>query len=165
MIELQTLSLTKYDEKYNQIKEELENGISSSKYIHQIKERLENSNKKDKTIYNSAFIVLEEKNPIGYLFISSMINDEVFIEYSILKEYRQKGYGKKVVNEISDYLFENNNIKSIILDIDPSNKNSMLLASSCGFFFDEDDYEERNFVGKMRFIKESNCYINKRRNR
>lgn len=161
MIELQTLSLTKYDEKYNQIKEELENGISSSKYIHQIKERLEKSNN-NHSIYNSAFIVLDENNPIGYLFISSMINDEVFIEYSVLKEHRQKGYGKKVVNEISDYLFENNNIKSIILDIDPSNKNSMLLASSCGFFFDEEDYESRNYIGKMRFIKESNCYINKR---
>lgn len=163
MIELQSLSLTKYNEKYESIKEELEKGISASKYIHQIKERLEKSNKEDKTIYNNAFIVLEQNNPIGYLFISSMINDEVFIEYSILKEYRRKGYGKKLVNEISDYLFENNNIKSIILDIDPSNKNSMLLASSCGFFFDEDDYESRNFIGKMRFIKESNCYINKRR--
>lgn len=164
MIELQTLSLTKYDEKYSKIKDEFENGVSSSKYIHQIKERLEKS-KEDNTLFNSAFIVLDEKNPVGYLFISSMINDEVFIEYSVLKEQRQKGYGKRIVNEISDYLFENNNIKSIILDIDPSNKNSMLLASSCGFFFDEEDYEERNYVGKMRFIKESNCYINKRKNR
>lgn len=164
MIELQTLSLTKYDEKYSEIKEELENGTSSSGFIHQIKERLENSNN-NKTIFNSGFIILDGDIPVGYLFISSNINDEVFLECSILKEFRGMGYGSRVTNEISDYLFEKQNVRSIKLDIDPSNKKSILAANSCGFFLDEEEYESRNYTGKMKFVKESNCYINKRKNR
>lgn len=165
MIKLETLILTRYDEKYSKIKEEFENGISSSKYIHQIKERLENSKDNNKTIFNSAFIILDEDIPVGYLFISSNINDEVFLECSILKEFRGMGYGSRITNEISDYLFQEHNIRSIKLDIDPSNKKSIMAANSCGFFLDEEDYELRNYTGKMKFIKESNCYINKRRNR
>lgn len=165
MIELQTLSLTKYDERYSKIKEELENGVSSSAFIHQIKERLENSKDNNKSIFNSAFIILDEDIPVGYLFISSNINDKVFLECSILKEFRGMGYGSRVTNEISDYLFEKQNVRSIKLDIDPSNKKSIMAANSCGFFLDEEDYELRNYTGKMKFVKESNCYINKRRNR
>ena len=165
MIKLETLILTRYDEKYSKIKEEFENGISSSKYIHQIKERLETSKDNNKTIFNSAFIILDEDIPVGYLFISSNINDEVFLECSILKEFRGMGYGSRITNEISDYLFQEHNIRSIKLDIDPSNKKSIMAANSCGFFLDEEDYELRNYTGKMKFIKESNCYINKRRNR
>lgn len=164
-IQLETLSLTRYDEEnHKQIKEELENGVSSSGFIHQIKERLENSNN-NKSIFNSAFIILDEDIPVGYLFISSNINDEVFLECSILKEFRGMGYGSRVTNEISDYLFEEQNIRSIKLDIDPNNKKSIMAANSCGFFLDEDDYESRNYTGKMKFIRESDCYINKRRNR
>ena len=165
MIELQTLNLNRYDEKYNQVKEELENGVSSSKYIHQIKERLETSKDNNKTIFNSAFIILDEDIPVGYLFISSNINDEVFLECSILKKFRGMGYGSRVTNEISNYLFQEQNIRSIKLDIDPSNKKSIMAANSCGFFLDEDDYESRNYIGKMNFVKESDCYINKRKNR
>jgi len=165
-IELETLNLTRYNEvKYKIIKDELENGLSSSSYIHQIGERLEISKNNNKSIYNSAFVVLDNSIPVGYLFISSRINDEVFLECSILKEYRKMGYGSRITNEISDYLFEEENIRSIKLDIDPSNKKSILAANSCGFFLDEEEYESRNYMGKMQFVRESDCYINKRKKR
>jgi len=163
-IELDTLKLVRYNEQEHlNIKKEFETN-SSSNFIHQIVERLENS-KDCNSLFNSAFIVLDEHIPVGYLFISSNINDEVFLECSILKEFRGMGYGSAVTNEISDYLFEEQNIRSIKLDIDPSNKKSILAANSCGFFLDEEDYELRNYTGKMRFVKESSCYINKRKNR
>ena len=92
-----------------------------------------------------------------------MINDEVFLEYAVLKEYRGMGYASDLVREVSSYLFENYNIKSIRLDIDPSNKNSILVANSCGFNLDEEDYESKNYVGKMQFVKDSDCYISKRK--
>lgn len=163
-IELETLRLVRYsDYKYRELKEELENGRSSSDYIHQIGERLELSKDNDKSIYQSAFVVLDEDVPIGYLFISSMVCDEVFLEYSVLKDFRRMGYASSIVSEISDYLFQNHNIRSIRLDIDPSNKNSVLVANSCGFMLDEEEFESRNYVGKMQFIKESDCYVSKRR--
>ena len=90
-----------------------------------------------------------------------MLKDEVFLEYSILKTFRNMGYGSDIVNEVTNYLFEKHNIRSVRLDIDPSNKNSILLATSCGF--EEEEYEKKNFAGKMQFVKESNCYVQKRR--
>lgn len=161
-IELETLSLIKYNkDKYKEVQDELDKGESSSKYIHQIKERLELSNYNN--IYQNAYIVLDKDTPVGYLYISSMINDEVYLEYSILKRYRNMGYASDLLYEISNYLFENCNIKNIKLDIDPSNKGSILVANSNGYILDEEDYEKRNYLGKMKFIKESDCYISKRR--
>lgn len=163
-IELETLSLIRYNEEvHKSLKEELENGSSSSEYIHQIGERLSSSKDNDKSIYQSAFVVEDKAVPVGYLFISNMIRDEVFLEYAVLKNFRRMGYGSRIINETSDYLFQNHNIRSIRLDIDPSNKNSVLVADSCGFTLDEEEYESRNFIGRMQFTKESDCYISKRR--
>lgn len=115
-IKLETLSLTRYDEQQHKtLKEDFEKGSSTSEYIHQIGNRLENSSDNHKMLYQSAFVVSSEKEPIGYLFISSMIHDEVFLEYAILNNYRNRGYTKRLVNETSDYLFENCNIKSVRL--------------------------------------------------
>jgi len=164
MIKLDTLELIRYnEEKHSLLKDDFEHGASFSPHIYKIGERLELSKNNKDSIYQSAFVVEDNNIPIGYVFISNMVNDEVFIEYSILKEYRRKGYGSRLVNEVSDYLFTNNNIKNVKLDIDPSNKNSVFLANSCGFYLDEEDYESRNFIGRMQFIKESDCYISKRK--
>lgn len=163
-IELETLSLTRYNEQeHNSLKKELESGNSSSKYIHQIGERLELSKDNDRSIYQSAFVVEDANISVGYLFVSSIIRDEVFLEYAVLKDFRRMGYAKRIVNEIAEYLFKNHNIRSIRLDIDPSNKNSVLVANTCGFTLDEEEYESRNFTGRMQFIKESDYYISKRR--
>lgn len=161
-IELETLSLVKYNkDKYKKQAEELNSGISSSKYIHQIKERLELSS--NNNIFQNGYIVLEDDTPVGYLYISSKINDEVFLEYSILKEYRNMGYASDLLNETTNYLFNNYNIKSIKLDIDPSNKNSILVALSNGYILDQEEYESRNYIGKMKYIKESDYYVSKRK--
>ena len=162
-IELETLTLKRYNsDEHSYLKEELENGDSSSKYIHQIAERLVFS--KDNTgIYQSGYIVEDDGTPIGYLFISSMRDDEVFLEYSVLKEFRGMGYGSSIVRETTDYLFEEHNIRSIRLDIDPSNTNSALVATACGYSVDEDEFESRNFTGKMQFVRENEFYISKRR--
>ena len=163
-IKLETLKLVRYSEdRHNLLKNELEYGNSSSKYIHQIAERLDGSKDNDKSLFQTAFIIEDDETPIGYLFISSMINDEVFLEYAILKEFRGMGYASDTINEVSDYLFHNYNIRSIKLDIDPSNKNSIYVANACGFILDDEEFESRNFIGKMKFIKESNCYTSRRK--
>lgn len=163
-IELETLNLIRYnEEKHKVLKEEFKNGESASKFIYSIEERLEGSKNNDRTIFQSAFVVEDKEKPIGYIYISNMKFDEVFFECSILKKFRGQGYGKKILNEITDYLFQEHNIKSIRLDIDPSNKNSISSATSCGYFLDEEEYESRNYTGKMQFVKESEYYISKRR--
>ena len=105
--------------------------------------------------------MLSKNEPIGYVYISNNVKDEVFLELSILKYKRNMGYGSMIINELSDYLFNNYNIRCVKLDIDPSNINSIKIVEACGFLFDED--ERRNYTGRMVFYKESDCYINKRR--
>ena len=163
MIKLETLNLCRYDEnKHSSLKRSFENE-SKSNFIHNVSDRLSNfSNCKDFS-FQSAYVVLENNVPIGYVFISNMFNDEVFLELSVLKEFRGMGKAKKIINEVCDYLFVNHNIRVVKLDIDPSNKNSILAAQACDFLFDEEEYESRGFTGKMVFYKESLCYESKRR--
>lgn len=161
-IELETLVLIRYnDDKHSELKSEFL-GNSNSKYVQKIDERLELSRNNDKSIYQSAFVVEDNGTSIGYLYISNISNDEVFLECSVLKEFRKQGYGSRILREVSDYLFETHNIRNIRLDIDPSNIGSITTAKSCGFDLDEEEYENRNFIGKMQFVKESDCYISKR---
>jgi len=163
-IQLESLSLARFDEtKHVHVKDEFENGPSSSEFINEIAKRLELSKNNTKSIYQSAFIVESNDVPIGYLFISKMINDEIFLEYAVLKNFRRQGFGKKIIDEITAYLFEKHNIKSIRLDIDPSNKNSIFLADSCGYTADDEEYASRNFVGRIQFVKDNEYYISKRR--
>ena len=87
----------------------------------------------------------------------------MFLEYAVLKAYRGLGYGSTMIRETTDYLFENHNIRSIRLDIDPSNKNSINTAEACGYTLDEDEFASRNYLGRMQFVKDSTYYISKRR--
>ena len=165
-IELKSILLTRYkEEKHKTLKDELETGTSHSEFIHQIGERLEESKDNNKSIYQSAFVVEDLGIPIGYLYISRMIRDEVFLEYAVLKEYRGKGYGSSIIRETSDYLFENHNIKAIRLDIDPSNKNSINVAEACGYTVDEEEFASRNYMGRMQFVKDNEYYISKPKSR
>lgn len=163
-IELDSLILTRYsEEKHKFLKDEFESGKSHSEYIHQIGQRLETSKDNNRSIYQSAFVVEDLGIPIGYVFISSMIRDEVFLEYAVLEEHRGKGYGSDIIRETSDYLFQNHNIRAIRLDIDPSNKNSINAAEASGYNVDEDEFASRNYTGRMQFVKDSEYYVSKRR--
>ena len=163
-IELDSLVLTRYsEEKHKRLKENFESGESHSDFIYQIGSRLENSKNNNRSIYQSAFVVEDLGVPVGYLFISNRIRDEVFLEYAVLKEYRGMGYGSDIVRQTTDYLFQNHNIKYIRLDIDPSNKNSINTAEACGYTLDEDEFASRNYTGRMQFVQDSTYYVSKRR--
>ena len=78
---------------------------------------------------------------------------------SILKEYRAKHIGRKLVEEITDYIFKNNeSLKEIRFSIDRSNLPSMKVAAICGFY-PEDDYESE----KIDFISENPYYISRKK--
>ena len=145
------------------MKENFESGESHSDFIYQIGSRLENSKNNNRSIYQSAFVVEDLGVPVGYLFISNRIRDEVFLEYAVLKEYRAMCYGSDIVRQTTDYLFQNHNIKDIRLDIDPSNKNSINTAEACGYTLDEDEFASRNYTGRMQFVQDSTYYVSKRR--
>lgn len=112
-------------------------GISHSSFISMIDNRLELLNKQKSFPFDTAFVIISGSKLLGYLFISSVRNDEVYLELSLLKEKRGKGYGKLILVLVTDYLFEHYNIRDIALDIDVSNHASINTATSGGYYADE----------------------------
>lgn len=163
-INLETVTLTRYNEaKHKDMMEELDNKDSKSRFIHNIKDRLIASSFNQEFSFASAYVIEEKDIPVGYTYLSPMKNDIVFIEISLLKQVRGKGIGSRALEEVSDYLFTNHNIKEARADVDPSNEKSINMLLNCGFSPDEEEYASRGFNGKMEFVKDSYCYESKRR--
>ena len=99
---------------------------------------------------------------IGYIYLSALFNEKLYLEYSIIKEYRNEGLGKLLLAEITEYLCNNYNIKEISLNIDISNLASMNLANSVGYYFDEDTLNKNNADNKQDFSFYNINYINKK---
>ena len=164
-LELDNIMLSLYDSS-NPIHNEILNKFDSdskSEYIHSINDRLRYFQNKKSFPFNTGFFVTIDSTIVGYLFISKCVDDEVYLENSLLKEYRGKGYGKLILNDVSNYLIENYNIRSITLDIDRSNIASIKTALSCGYIMDEEEYLSRNMNGKILYHLDNYNYVNKRR--
>lgn len=164
-IKLDNIELCVYDynnQKHNEILNKFD-GESKSNYIHEIKERIKNTINKKNIPFDSGFFVILNNEIVGYMFISKKINDEVFLESSLLKEHRGKRYAKIILNDVSNYLMNEHNIKSIVLDIDPSNISSIRTAISAGYEIDEEEYINRNMTGKILYRLDNYNYINRRK--
>lgn len=156
MIELNKIVLNYYDDKIGEhriIKDELVNGKSASKYIKQIEERLVNKDK-DTFSFDSAYLVSINQKIVGYVFVSDIQKYKVYVEYSVLNEYRNKGFGKLILSELTDYLLENYQIREIALDIDVSNIPSINLAESVGYYMEE-EFDKNTATNSKEFT-----YIN-----
>ncbi len=132
-------------------------------FIHSIGTRLMQNNRSKNFPFQTAFFVESRGNVVGYLYISSIRNDEVYLEYFILEEYRRQGYGKCLLGSVTRYLETNYNIRKLKLDIDPSNQNSLNLALSCGFELEEEDYQNCGMNGRMQFSRDNYYYVDKKR--
>ena len=164
-IQLSNLKLCNYNSEKFEHKDfllEME-GDSKSSYIHDIKNRLLQSCTYNNVVFNKGYKVSVNDKCVGYIFISKVIKDEIFLEYSVIKKYRGKGIGKMILGEVSDYLLDNYNLKSVILDIDPSNVPSVMTAISCGYIEDDIEYLNRNMNGKILYRRDNYSYINKRK--
>lgn len=162
-IPLNEIILNTYDNNNKFHKELLDEfrGESHSNFISWIDNRLQLNCHQKSFPFDTGFVVsLANGNLIGYLFISAIRNDEVYLEYSILKDCRAKGYGSFMLQNVTDYLFENYNIRDIALDIDVSNEASMKTAIGCGYY--EEEYLE---TGRVTFKNYNFHYIDKRRKR
>lgn len=84
-------------------------------------------------IYCSQFIVYDGEVPIGYLETSPLMARNIFaFNYAVLPECRGLGYGKKIVDETSNYVLDRE-VSSVLLCISPKNKYSIASAVHSGF--------------------------------
>lgn len=143
----------------NSIINELDSN-SKSKFIHNLKERLIQSKSSKEISFNNAYLVKCNNSIIGYVFLSQQKNNNIYIEYLILKEYRHMGHATNMMRELVDYIFKNyDNLENIRLSIDPSNIFSLNVASNLGFYCDEDSY----FNDKLEFVLDNYYYNNLKR--
>lgn len=143
-IELETLSLYILDknskEDFEFVKKLFHNE-DIKKWVHGISNILSDNIKKE--FFNKGFIVKDKNEYIGYLGIGSFNKHEdcVYLRYGIDNEKTGKGYGKKILNEITEYIFSNyENIKTIRLKIDKENIPSLKTANACGYTWQQDDF-------------------------
>ena len=105
------------------------------------------------SIYQSQYGLYLGNTPIGYLDISkiyiSEMDEWVNLMYAILKEHRNKGYAKKIVNAITREILIDRLIKSVHLQISCDNTASIHIAKSCNFMETSDDQD----LGYKTYIK------------
>lgn len=153
---LDTIELVQYNESLNSYVKQLLID-DNSKYVKQVEERL---NKKiSNTVLGNGFLVKLQDKIIGYVYFSPISNYRLYLEYSVLKSERKKGYGKLILNEVTNYVIQNYNIKQIMLDIDRSNLASMNTAISCGYNYDDDTIGMND---RIEFILDNPYFINKK---
>lgn len=84
-------------------------------------------------IYYSQFIVYDGEKPIGYLETSPLKRNKSFsFNYAVLPNCRHKGYGKKIVEETTRYVFDKG-VNSVLLCVLPKNKYSIKAVLHAGF--------------------------------
>lgn len=86
--------------------------------------------------FNHGFLVTLNNNFIGYINISDYNNVDrcIYLKAAIAKEQRGKSYGKILLSEITEYIFEKYpEVEIIYLKIDKDNKPSLMTANACGY--------------------------------
>lgn len=163
MISLENFEIINFDKNnfsHMEVYNDLDKGESKSNMISLIGERLLLSHKTSELEYQNAYLISKNSQILGYLYLSSKSVDHIYVELSILKKYRKNKIGSQVLNEVTEYIFLNNNdLKEIRLSIDKSNIGSMKVAMNAGYFYDDDDYRNE----KIDFTKDNPYYVSKKR--
>ena len=105
-MKLDTLELVKYNESLSDYAKQLLLD-DNNKYVKQVEERLNKSN--SDTVFDRGFLVKLQDKIIGYVYFSPISSYRLYLEYSVLKSERKKGYGKLILNEATNYILENYN--------------------------------------------------------
>ena len=154
------INFDKDDDNHLKVYEELVNGKSQSKMISMIKENLVRSHKSGELVFDNAYLLKQNEDIIGYLYLTAKVNNHIYLEMSILKDYRNKRMGSMMLEKITNYLFINNDdLKEIRLSIDKSNPGSMKSALNANYYYDVDDYMNE----KIDFICSNPYYINRKK--
>lgn len=143
-VELETLSLYIIDKQNKQDLEFVKSLFHDEgirKWVNGISNVL--SDNYDKNFFDSGFIVKKSDEYIGYIGIGNFNQEEkcVYLRAGISKEKTGHGYGKMLLNEITEHIFSNyDEVESIKLKINSANIPSLMTANSCGYKFLNDDF-------------------------
>ena len=147
MIKLRNFNLEKIDKiKHYSLLMKLNRDKNINKYIsHNFISFLDKHEAKsdDKMEIGKAYVVNKDKKNIGVVGTLDMSSTGVVeVWYSIDKDLRKKGYGEKVLAQVTPYLIENiKGLNDIELKIDKNNKASKKVAERNGYILDDENKE------------------------
>ena len=92
---------------------------------------------------NWAIVIKDEMKIIGFIMIKGTPNEngEVIIGYGIDEIYQRKGYATESVKALSDWIFKNEKVQSIIADTERENiaSHKVLLNLGAELYKEEND--------------------------
>ena len=144
LIKLESLTLTDFNKEN---KEELEFSKklifdeSIKKWFSGIFSYLSNSHHYD--FFGRGFLIKDNDIYVGYIGIGEFNENEksVYLKAAIDKDKRGHSYGKRILSEITDYIFTNHGyVENIRLKIDSNNTASLKTAETCGYKWFRDDF-------------------------
>jgi RimJ/RimL family protein N-acetyltransferase len=95
-------------------------------------------------------VINNDNNPIGYINISdeteAMYGNTVSIYYAVGEEHRGKNYGKKIIEEVREWLFKEKNIDCIVAQVDNQNNHSKNTLNKAGMLEVMQDDEYTTFI-------------------
>ena len=97
----------------------------------------------DKIEVGKSYVVCKDNCYIGIVGSLSFSNDGILeVWYTIKKNLRGRGYGEKILAEITPYLIEHvDGLNDIVLKIDTNNNASKKVAERNGYVLEEYDKE------------------------
>ncbi|MDF2699805.1 MAG: acetyltransferase, N-acetylglutamate synthase, partial [Haloplasmataceae bacterium] len=90
-------------------------------------------NFEDEELHGQTFFMAEvNKNIVGKVHYGIIDNSAVIYGFGVKPEYRNKGYGTAILNNVINNIKEKN-INNISLQVDAINNNALNLYEKCGF--------------------------------
>ncbi|MEG2290860.1 MAG: GNAT family N-acetyltransferase [Clostridium sp.] len=85
------------------------------------------------------FILEEENKKIGQINFE-VVNYESIVNYSVDKDFRNKGYGKVMVKYIEEFIYDNlEEVRKIVAYVNANNTSSIKIFESLGYTREIDD--------------------------
>ena len=139
-IKLRTLSIMTCDfnkkKHYRFIKDMKEDQLIRKFVPNEIEKELSLSKEDRQIEIGSSYIVVEDKKLIGYIRFKELNESGILtLNYGVHPDLRRKGYGTKILKEVSDYTFKSiDNVDEIKLYIRSINKGSIKCALNANFY-------------------------------
>ena len=117
-----------HDDTHFDVINKLNHDDSSKKYLGDLFYTIERVElRKEDNFNNGNYIVFYDNNPVGYLNLSYK-EDDYYLTYAILKEFRNKHLASLLLKEFTEYAFDKLKINKLVLTIEYDNIGSQKVA-------------------------------------
>ena len=92
------------------------------------------------------FVIDLKNNPIGFIDLFDYTTESAGIGIIIFKDFRNKGFAKEALDQISDYAFHILNISQLHAKVKKDNLSSNKLFSACSFILQGEKKNLQYFI-------------------